>query len=280
MRIDAHHHLWDLGVRDQPWTHGLAGLRRSFDLTDLRPHLAAAGIDGTVVVQTITVPEETPELLALAADESLITGVVGWVDLTAPDVSERITALREGPGGGNLVGIRHQVQAEPDPRWLVRPEVLEGLRRLAEHDVAYDLLIIEEQFPAAIEAARAVPQLRFVLDHAGKPNIAGDGFGGWQPQLRALAELGNVACKLSGLVTEADHDHWQPADVEPYAREVIDAFGPDRVMYGSDWPVCEIAGGYRRVYELAAGVVADLDPAEQRLIFGETASHWYRLEGR
>lgn len=279
-RIDAHHHLWDLDVRDQPWTRSLPGLHRSFALDELRPELAAAEIDATVLVQTITVPEETPEMLSLAASEPVIAGVVGWVDLTAPDVSDRIGSLLQAPGGDKLVGIRHQVQGEPDPRWLTRPEVLSGLRQLADHGLVYDLLIIGEQFPAAIEAVRSVPELTFVLDHAGKPQIAADGLDGWRPQLRALAALPNVSVKLSGLITEADHDHWTSADIDPYAQELLTAFGPDRVMYGSDWPVCEVAGGYRRAYELATELVSGLTTAEQQLIFGATATHWYRLEDR
>src|SRR5690606_31425653 len=147
MRIDAHHHLWDLAVRDQPWTADLPAIRRSFALDDLVPELTAAGIDRTVLVQTVTVAEETPELLGLAAEHDVIAGVVGWTDLTAGDLAERLSELKSLPGGGKLVAIRHQVQEEPDPRWLARPEVIDGLRVLAEYDLGYDLLIIPEQFP-------------------------------------------------------------------------------------------------------------------------------------
>lgn len=277
-RVDAHHHLWDLAVRDQPWTAGLPAIRRSFSLDDLRPELVSAGIDRTVVVQTITVAEETPELLALAAREPVIAGVVGWVDLTAADVSDQLTRLRELPGGDRLVGIRHQVQGEPDPRWLTRPDVINGLRAVADHGLAYDLLIIPEQLPAAVEVVRALPELSYVLDHAAKPAIAEHGFDSWHPGFAELAALPNVAVKLSGLITEADHDHWSLRDIEPYARAVIEDFGPDRVMFGSDWPVCRVAGGYRRALDVVDAAIAGLSAAEQQAIMGGTAVGWYRLD--
>lgn len=279
-RIDAHHHLWDLAVRDQPWTADLPAIRRSFSLDDLRPELYAAGIDRTVVVQTVTVPEETPELLALAAREPVIAGVVGWVDLTAPDVADRLAELRESPGGERLVGIRHQVQEEPDPRWLTRTDVINGLDAVADRDLVYDLLIIPEQLPAAVEVVRELPGLTFVLDHAAKPAIAQNGYDAWHRPFAELATLPNVAVKLSGLITEADHDHWTVPDIEPYATAVIDAFGPDRVMFGSDWPVCRLAGGYRRVLDVVDAVTAELSSAEQELIMGGTARRWYGLDER
>lgn len=277
-RIDAHHHLWDLAVRDQPWTAGLEPLRRSFDLDDLRPQLAAANIDRTVVVQTITVPEETPELLALAEREPVIAGVVGWVDLTAPDVGRRLEELRAMPGGSKLVGIRHQVQAEPDPRWLTRPDVLRGLRAVAAHDLVYDLLIVPAQFPAAIEVVAELPDLDFVLDHAGKPAIAEHGYDSWYDQLAELALLPNVAVKLSGLITEADHEHWSTEDIAPYGRAVIGEFGPDRVMFGSDWPVCTLAGDYLRVLGLVDELISDLPQEQREMIMGRTAARWYGLK--
>jgi len=277
IRVDAHHHLWDLTVRDQPWTAGQPEIRRSFRLDDLRPELTAAGIDRTVVVQTITLPEETPELLELAAQQPVIAGVVGWVDLTAPDVGDRIAELKGLPGGELLVGIRHQVQAEPDPRWLLRPDVINGLRAVADHDLVYDLLIIPEQLPAAVEVVRQLPGLTYVLDHAGKPDIARHGFDDWHPSFAELAKLGNVAVKLSGLITEADHDHWTVPDIQPYAATVVEDFGPERVMFGSDWPVCRVAGGYRRTLDVVDAVIAGLSTDEQELIMGGSAAQWYGL---
>ena len=183
-RIDAHHHLWDLSVRDQPWTADLPPLRRSFGLDDLRPELAAAGIDATIVVQTVGVRAETEELLALAAADPLIAGVVGWVDLTSADAGADLDRLLAGVGGETLVGIRNGAQDEPDPRWLLRPDVITGLRAVADRGLVYDLLVRPPQFAAAVELAETLPEVTFVLDHGGKPDIVGDGFSVWQPLLR------------------------------------------------------------------------------------------------
>lgn len=280
MRIDAHHHLWDLAVRDQPWTAELPALRRSFGPDDLRPELTAAAIDATVLVQTVPVAAETPELLALAAGEPMIAGVVGWVDLTAADVGAALDRLRSGPGGDRLVGIRHGAQDEPDPRWLLRPDVRAGLRAVAERGLGYDLLVRPAQFPAAVELAESLPEVTFVLDHGGKPDIAGNGFAAWQPLIDRLAGRDNVAVKLSGLVTEADVDRWTTDDIRPYAEKLITAFGAERVMYGSDWPVCNLAGGYQRVAALAHELIMELPAADQELIMGGTAIRWYRLPDR
>jgi L-fuconolactonase len=279
MRIDAHHHVWDLSVRDQPWTADLPALHRSFELAELRPSLLAHGVDATVVVQTITVTDETPELLALAAREPLVAGVVGWVDLTAPDVADRLAALRSRPGGHRLVGIRHQVQGEPDPRWLCRDDVRRGLAAVAGAGLAYDLLVVPPQLPAAIETVAALPELTFMLDHAGKPAIAsGGGLASWRSDIRALAALPNVAVKLSGLITEADHAAWTVGQLRPYARTLLDAFGADRVMFGSDWPVCLLAGSYDDVIAAAEVLTGGLDAREQAAVFGRTAARWYRIE--
>jgi L-fuconolactonase len=280
MRVDAHHHIWDLSVRDQPWTHDMPGLHRSFDFAELAPQLVADGIDHTVVIQTVATAEETPELLAFARIEPMIAGVVGWVDLEAANVAERIAGLRELPGGDRLVGIRHQVQQERDPRWLCRSDVMRGLGHVAEAGLSYDLLIVPDQFPAAIETAAENPALRFVLDHGGKPAIAAGGYRQWCEHISALAELPNVAVKASGLVTEADPDHWTRADIEPYLRTMITEFGPDRVMFGSDWPVCTVAGGYHAVTELLQQSIHDLSDPEQESIFAGTARNWYGLPPR
>jgi L-fuconolactonase len=275
-RIDAHHHVWDLAVRDQAWTADLPLLRRSFSFDELRPQLRTSGVDGTVLVQTITVAEETPELLALADATPEIHGVVGWVDLTAPDVAGRLTALRERPDGRWLVAIRHQVQEEPDPEWLLRDEVLRGLKALADAGLAYDLLVTPPQLPAAIGAVRAVPQLRFVLDHGGKPAIETREREPWGAHIGELAQLPNVAVKLSGLVTEAGPD-WTVAELAPYAERLLETFGPDRVMFGSDWPVCTLRADYGRVVEITEELVGGLSADDRARVFGVTARHWYRL---
>jgi L-fuconolactonase len=277
--VDAHHHVWQLSVRDQDWITGpeLAPLRRDFTLADLAPEARAAGVCATVLVQTITVPEETPEFLALAACSDLVAGVVGWTDLTAPDVADALAWLRAGFGGEYLVGIRHQVQGEPDPRWLVRPDVLRGLASVAEAGLVYDLVVKPHQLRAAAEAAARLPELTFVLDHVGKPPIASGAVDPWAEEIRWFAALPNTVCKLSGLVTEADWGTWTFEELRPYADTVLDAFGPERVMFGSDWPVCRLAAPYSQVVDTAQKLTAWLAPAERHQVFTGTAARTYGL---
>jgi len=279
MRIDAHHHVWDLAVRDQPWTADLPPLRRSFALADLRPDLEEARIERTVLVQTVPVAEETPEFLALAAGPGadVVAGVVGWVELTAPDVAERLTHLQAATGGDRLVGVRHLVQSEPDPRWLARPDVRRGVAAVGAAGLAYDVLVRPAQLPAAVEIVLALPEVRFVLDHVAKPPIATGELEPWRTDLRRLAAAPNVAVKLSGMVTEADAERWTVADLRPYADVVLDAFGPERTMFGSDWPVCLLAADYATVVAAAEELTADLTATERAAVFGGTAAEWYRL---
>jgi L-fuconolactonase len=273
--IDAHHHLWeDLTRRDYDWLADLDPIRRPYTVDDLA---AVTPADRTVLVQTVATVEETEEFLATAAATPLIAGVVGWVDLTAPDIADRLAALREGPGGETLVGIRHPAQGEADPDWLVRPDVVRGIRAVAEAGLTYDILILPPQHQAAIALADAVPGARLVLDHAGKPAIAAGGYEPWARFLTALAARPNVFCKLSGLVTEADWTKWTVEDLRPYATHVLESFGPARVMFGSDWPVCELAATYEQVYESARTVTSALSPAEQDEVFGGTARRAYPI---
>jgi L-fuconolactonase len=272
--VDAHHHVWDLSVRDQDWIGPDSPIRRDFTVADLAPEARAAGVDRTVLVQTITVPEETPEFLALAAAHDLIAGVVGWTDLTRPDVADELARLRELPGGAYLKGIRHQVQGEPDPDWLLRPDVRRGLAAVAEAGLVYDLVVLPHQLPACAKAAAALPQLTFVLDHLGKPPIASGALEPWATDVHTLAAHPNTVCKLSGMVTEADPASWTVDDLRPYADVVLDAFGPARLMFGSDWPVCTLAAGYGDVLDAARQLV----PArEHRQIFEDTAVRVYDL---
>ncbi|MEU9996158.1 amidohydrolase family protein [Streptomyces sp. NPDC050848] len=277
--VDAHHHVWDLSVRNQDWIVGeeLASLRRDFTLADLEPEARAAGVTATVLVQTVTVAEETPELLALASAGPLVAGVVGWTDLTAPDVADELARLRELPGGDRLVGIRHQVQSEPDPLWLLRPDVLRGLRAVADAGLAYDLVVLPHQLPAAASAAFLLPQLTFVLDHLGKPPIATQERETWARDLRLLAELPHTVAKLSGLATEARWDSWTVDDLRPYTDTALEAFGPDRLMFGSDWPVCRLAVSYGQVVDTARELTTGLSATEQSSIFAGTATRAYGL---
>ncbi|MFG2824826.1 amidohydrolase family protein [Kitasatospora sp. NPDC048365] len=276
--VDSHHHVWDLAVRPQPWITGpaLRPLARSFSVADLVPEARAAGVVASVVVQTVCVPEETPELLALAARGGLVAGVVGWTDLTAPDVADAIAALRELPGGDRLVGIRHQVQEEPDPAWLLRPDVRRGLLAVAAAGLAYDLVVTAGQLPAAARAAAGLPGVAFVLDHLGKPPIAAGEPEPWAADVRRLAALPNTVCKLSGMVTEAA-PAWEVDDLRPYADTVLDAFGPQRLLFGSDWPVCTLRAGYAEVVLTAERLVEGLSPAEQDAILYGNAVRVYGL---
>ncbi|MEU8989248.1 amidohydrolase family protein [Streptomyces sp. NPDC048558] len=274
--VDAHHHVWDLSVRDQDWIAGpeLRPLRRNFTVDDLASEARAAGVDRTVLVQTVTVAEETPEFLALAAQHELIAGVVGWTDLTRPDVAEELARLRELPGGRYLKGIRHQVQGEPDPEWLLRADVRRGLAAVAEAGLVHDLVVLPHQLPACAKAAALLPELTFVLDHLGKPPIASGAREPWTSDVRALAALPNTVCKLSGMVTEADPVSWTVDDLRPYADVVLEAFGPQRLMFGSDWPVCTLAAPYGQVLSTAQELTG-LD--DRTHIFETTAARVYDL---
>ncbi|GAA2386120.1 amidohydrolase family protein [Streptomyces coeruleofuscus] len=272
--VDAHHHVWDLSVRDQDWITEGSPIRRDFTVKDLAPEARAAGVDRTVLVQTVTVPDETPEFLALADEHELIAGVVGWTDLTRPDVADELARLRELPGGRYLKGIRHQVQGEPDPRWLLRPDVRRGLTAVAEAGLVYDLVVLPHQLQACTEAAASLPGLTFVLDHLGKPPIASGAIEPWASDVRALAALPNTVCKLSGMVTEADLASWTIDDLRPYAGTVLEAFGPERLMFGSDWPVCTLAATYGDVLDTARRLTG---PSDHARIFGATATRVYDL---
>ena len=277
--VDAHHHLWDPAVRAYPWMAGdaLAPLRRPYTVDDLRA-ATDRRVDRTVLVQTVSDRAETVEFLATAAGSGgLVAGVVGWVDLAAPDVTGQLAELRAGAGGELLVGVRHQVQDEPDPDWLLRPEVLRGIEAVGAAGLAYDLLVFARQLPVAGTVAGRLPHVRFVLDHLAKPPIAAGQWQPWADQLAGLAELPNVIAKLSGLVTEADRNAWDAEDVARYARHALAVFGPERCMFGSDWPVCTLAAGYGRVLDLAGSFTAGLTEAQRADVFAGTATRVYRL---
>jgi L-fuconolactonase len=274
MITDAHHHLWDPARREYPWLAGeaMAPIRRVYTVDDLR---AAAGpaVSATVLVQTVSAVAETEEFLATAANSGgLIAGVVGWVDLTAADLAAQLDRL-----GTGLVGVRHQVEDEPDPEWLLRDEVLAGLRRIAGAGLPYDLLVRAAQRPAARAAAARLDEVSFVLDHAGKPGIAAGEWEPWASWLRDLARLPNVSCKLSGLITQAGRGPGNAGMIRPYAAHILDCFGPDRVLFGSDWPVCELAGSYADVLALTHGLLAGATDTERAAVLGANATRVYAL---
>jgi L-fuconolactonase len=281
--VDAHHHLWRIedgyGWLDDPV---LAPIRRTFAPDDLRRELAAAGVDRTVLVEGGRCdPAEAAILLRYAADAEPIAGVVAWADPADPGLADILAGYRELPGAQWLVGIRSQVQGEPDPEYLDRPAVRAGLRTIAAAGLAFDLVIRADQLPGAARAAQAVPELRFVLDHLGKPRISGGAAGhdGWAGPLGALATRGNVTAKLSGLVTEADWRQWTVADLRPFVSTAVERFGPDRLMFGSDWPVCLLAAGYGTVRDALVEALPPLTARERADIFGGTAVRAYRLGG-
>lgn len=279
MIIDAHHHLWDPADRPYAWMEDdtVAALRRRFDVDDLRAATTDAGVTATIVVQAAHDPGETAFLLTQPAP---VAGVVGWVDLTAPDVAEQLAALdRHGRTatapvhGAGLVGIRHQAQDEPDPGWLSRPEVVRGVRAVAAAGLAYDLLVRAREHAAGLALVDAVPEARFVLDHAGKPAIA-TGDDGWRQRMADFAARPNVVCKVSGLLTEAGSD-WRSRPVARYAREVVEVFGPDRSAFGSDWPVSTLAADYAEVLGTTQDALADLTDDERDAVFRGTAEATY-----
>ncbi|WP_410606260.1 amidohydrolase family protein [Amycolatopsis sp. lyj-109] len=273
--IDAHHHLWDPSRREYPWMAGAAmdPIRRPYTVDDLRAVTKAAGVHATILVQTVSSEEETAEFLATAAAEPVIAGVVGWVDLTAADIADRLAAL-DGP----LAGIRHQVEGEPDDDWLLRPEVVAGLSTVAAAGLAFDLLVRPSQLPAAAEVALRLPQLRLVLDHAAKPPIATGEWEPWASGVAALAARENVVCKLSGLVTEADWTGWEVGHLRRYVDHVLDVFGPERLLFGSDWPVCELAASYEVVVDAAIALTGSLSDAERLAVFEHNARTAYGLD--
>jgi len=282
MIIDAHHHLWDPATRRHDWLDGLPRLRRTFGLADYTRESATAGVTASVLIQVLASPAETEEFLATAAATAgqvpEVAGVVGWVDLTGDDVGGELDRLRAQPGGDRLVGVRHLVQDEPDPNWLSRPDVRRGLRAVGAAGLVYDLLVRPAQLPAALRVTTELDEVRFVLDHGGKPEIGEDRFEPWAGLTAEMAPLPNLTCKLSGLVTEASPAA-TAATFGPYVDHLLDSFGPGRLMFGSDWPVCTLAASYAEVAALARELLAArLSPDEQAAVFGATAAAVYRLK--
>jgi L-fuconolactonase len=276
--VDAHHHFWDPATADYPWlTDELAAIRRAFGPADLEPHLRAAGVEATVLVQTRSSLEESVDFLAVAAATPFVRGVVGWVDLTDPAVADTIAGLQAGPGGDRLKGIRHQAHDEPDPDWLVREDVIRGVEAVGLAGLVYDLLVRTRELPAALELARRLPDVRFVIDHIAKPPIADGALEPWASRLTPFEELDHVACKLSGMVTEADWSSWTPADLQPYVERVLAIFGLDRLLFGSDWPVCLLASTYGGVIDAARQSLDGLGTGDLAKVFGGTAERVYRL---
>ncbi|WP_405823789.1 amidohydrolase family protein [Streptomyces sp. NBC_01390] len=281
--VDAHHHLWDLDHRPQPWLDdpGVASIRRTFTPEDLRSTathpVAGRRLHGTVVVQCIAEVAETEDLLALAEQEPLIQAVVGWADLTSPAIADVLDQLIAGPGGGYLRSLRHLVQGETDPDWLQRPEVERGLGAALDRGLRYDVLVRDHQLDSAIRLAERFPDLPQVLDHAGKPDIARQDFAEWDRRIRRLAAHSHVVCKVSGLITEADHTRWTTADIRPAWDVLVSAFGPERLMFGSDWPVANLAGGWNRWARAVDELLTGWSESDVHALLAGTATAFYRL---
>lgn len=278
MHIDAHQHFWVYTPEEYDWIdESMAALRRDFLPGGLSPELEKSGFHGSVVVQVRQTLEETRWLLELAETSASILGVVGWVDLRSPEVRSQ---LRRFAGNSKLVGIRHIVQAEPDDRFLLQPEFLRGISALEEFDLAYDILIYSKHLPAAAEFVERFPRQRFVLDHLAKPPIKSGEIDRWAQEIRRLASFPNVFCKLSGLVTEADWQHWTPDQFTPYLDVAFDAFGADRLMIGSDWPVCLVASTYGRTIEVVTDYLLRQKPEVRDGVLGGNAQRFWRLPRR
>jgi L-fuconolactonase len=276
MKIDAHQHFWVYRPAEYPWIgSGMDGLARDRLPGDLEPYLRKLNIDGTILVQARQSMEETEFLLGLAQQHPFIKGVVGWVDLCNPRVRDQLERLSAFP---QLRGVRHVVQDEPEEGFLLREDFTRGIGLLRQFNLVYDLLIRSCQLPAATALAARFPQQMFVLDHIAKPPIRSGAMEPWRTEIRKLAALDNVVCKLSGMVTEADWKLWRPQQLTPYMEVVLEAFGPRRLMVGSDWPVCTLAAGYQEVMELAADFTARLAPAEQQELWGGTAARIYNIQ--
>jgi L-fuconolactonase len=275
LKIDAHQHFWKYNpVRDAWITDDMAAIQRDFLPPDLQPVLTQHGFAGCVAVQSDQTEAENDFQLANAAAYPFIKGVVGWVDLQAPNIEERLDYYYQFD---LLKGFRHVLQGESDRALMLTPDFRRGIAALGARGYTYDLLIFPDQLAFAEQLVAAYPHQRFVLDHIAKPPIKAQQMGDWAKNLQALAAHENVWCKVSGMVTEADWHAWQPADFRPYLDVVFAAFGPERVLFGSDWPVCEVAGGYGAVVGLAQQYLAGFSSNEQALFWGQNASRFYNL---
>ena len=276
MSIDSHQHFWRYDPRRDTWiTDEMSVLKRDFLPSDLLPELTANGVDGSVAVQASQAEEETQFLLDLARQCPAIAGVIGWTDLRARSLPQRLAYYSQFR---KLRGFRHILQSEPDDHFMLRDDFSRGVGHLREFNFTYDILIYAKQLPAAIELAGRFPEQPFVLDHIAKPSIRTRGIAPWSKHMHEIAESPNVYCKLSGLITEADWHNWRPDDFQPFLDVVFEAFGPDRLMFGSDWPVCLVAGTYRQVKELIVGYTRNLGSTEKEKIFGLNAVRFYSLE--
>ena len=277
MLIDSHHHLWKYSTDEYGWINDqMLPLKADFLLPELREIAAGSSVDGFVSVQARQSLQETDDLLAMAEADPLIAGVVGWVPLAAPEIGETLARLGDQKF---LKGVRHVVQDEPDDRFILGTDFNRGVAELAKHDLVYDVLIFAKQLPASIEFVDQHPALRMVLDHIAKPTITSDGFDDvWESQFRELAKRENISCKFSGVVTEVRGDTWTIDQIRRYWNVALDAFTPDRLMFGSDWPVCLLKTGHTQWLETVQQLASDLSVTERTKIFSTNAIRDYNLD--
>ena len=282
MRIDSHHHLWDLAISPRPWLAGemLAGIKRTFSMKDFYAERASAQIDQSILVQTISEYEEMKEFFAVAAEHESVAGVVAWIDMSRTGCFQQLEKYLDLPGADRLVGIRDGAQGRADAQWLAGDQIAVNARKLAEKDLAFDLLVDPSNLAASTQLVSRCPDTTFVLDHIGKPNIAKGDQGElatWSHSINELAKNKNVSCKISGMVTEADWKVWEEKDFKRYFDVVLNAFGADRIMYGSDWPVCKLAATYEQVAQLAEYLIQDLSPSEKEKFWALNAKKAYGI---
>jgi L-fuconolactonase len=272
MRIDSHQHFWNYSDEQYPWIQSNWPIKKNFLPDELKPLLNSAGLDGSIAVQARQSIEESRWLLELAEASPIIKGVVGWVDLRSPDLDDQLNEFSRHP---KFVGVRHVVQDEPDDDFMLGEAFQHGIGKLKPFGLTYDILIFPKQLPAAIKLVETFPEQAFVLDHIAKPPIKDGVIDPWREHIDQLAGHRNCWCKVSGMVTEADWSSWKPADFRSYLDVVFEAFGMDRLMYGSDWPVCLLGGSYERVHGLARDYVSDFSEADQTKFFGANAARFY-----
>ena len=280
MRIDSHHHVWDLSVRPQTWMKGdeLKPISRSILMDELEPELEKAKIDFTVIVQTVPTPDETPEFLDLSLTHPKICAVVGWLDLESTDIRPQLDQYLSHPGGKNLVSIRDIAQDKPDPNWFLREDVIKNIHRIAEYGLTFDILTKPPQLAAAVEMVKQSPRNTFVLDHISKPYIAKNEMQPWADQISEIALHENVFVKVCGLFTEANWHNWNHQTFAPYLNHILNTFTPARMMFGSDWPVCLLAATYTDTINLMEEYVKEFSVSEQELFWANTAKRAYKLK--
>lgn len=277
MRIDSHQHYWQVSRGDYHWmTPDLPVLYRDYLPADLRPLLNEGGIQKTILVQAAQTTAETDFLLQLAKADDSIAGVVGWLDMESPEFPTQFERYRNNP---QFIGLRPMLQDLPDDDWIVRPRVLDALRLVADADFPFEFLTYPRHLPFVLKVLESLPSLRVVLDHISKPEIRLGKQEPWRTWIAQVAQHPNLLCKLSGMITEADHQRWSPNDLRPYVDHIVQCFGTDRLMFGSDWPVCLLAGSYRQtIAALKELLPSNLTEADDQKIFGENAEHFYKLD--